>query len=86
MCIDLPDKKMFNVLEFFADQIPNNTIVPSYYTQEDVRISEDTYLLALRLIEQHLEKDNDDILIFVPGMFEIKKLKKYVLDKIEIKP
>lgn len=63
------DKSNYKVVEYFADEIKNNSIVPEYVTNEDVRIRDDTYKLAQRLIEEHLKKNaNGDILIFVPGM------------------
>lgn len=47
---------------------------------DDVRIGDETFTLAVRLIGEQLEKSDGDILIFVPGMFEIKKLKSFILN------
>lgn len=40
------DKSNYKVVEYFADEIKNNSIVPEYVTNEDVRIRDDTYKLA----------------------------------------
>ena len=81
------DKSNFKVTEYFADEIKGNTIVPEYIVNEDVRIREDTYKLAAKLIDQHMQRFKDgDILIFVPGMLEIKTLKDLLLTEGKVLP
>lgn len=73
---------MFNVEFHYADEIPDNTFIPKYQLNEDVRIDDATYGLAVRIITERLFKQEGDILIFVPGMFEIKTLKTCILARI----
>lgn len=47
---------------------------------------EDTFQLAQTLTEEHLKRDEGDILIFVPGMFEIKYLKELLVENSKVDP
>lgn len=84
--IILPDKNRFQVIEYFADEIKGNKIVPDYTLNDDVKVRDDTYQLALTLIDEHLSRKEGDILIFVPGMFEIKYLKDMLIESPKVDP
>lgn len=40
-------------MEHFAEDIIDNNYIPQYAADEDVRIREDTYTLAISLIKEH---------------------------------
>lgn len=73
-------------MEYFAEDIKDNQYIPQYALNEDVRVKDDTFHLAMKLIVQHLKKETGDILIFVPGMFEIKFLKDLLIENGKVDP
>ena len=61
--------------EYFIDQIEGIQNIPYYTANEDVKIQDSTYKIAVSIIKGHLSNNKNDILIFLPGMSEIKKMK-----------
>ena len=47
----------------------------------DCRIDDGTFNSAIKFIELHLNTQKGDILLFVPGLMEIKKLRALILSK-----
>jgi hypothetical protein len=52
----LPDKNKYKVAEYFADDIKDNKVIPQYSINEDVRVKEETFRLAMDLIVDHMKK------------------------------
>lgn len=79
--IDLPDKNRFTVREYFMDELKAPAL-PKYKKDSDIVITEDTYKFAFELVRKHLQKGVGDVMIFVPGIFEIKTLKKKLMKEL----